>query len=282
MKHLGGITIQDYVSTSPATPPTAQMYGYPKADGHYWVKNAAGIEYRLTNNIPLDNTGIVAGPSTGNNVSISTVAVQALNNGVASLLELNPAGGDVYINGVPGGGPMILNTFGIQQYVSGSPGGTLFLNNNGGSIACFFLRAVNAGPDTTGRSTTSTSYAAVNGTTFAMTVPYPASGVITVNLTSLMGMNPVGAAKRGFLSFEIRDGNSGGAQLWAGSDVYSMQVWDSEPPGTTSPVSKSGCWTIAPATPSSGVYWIRPMIKSSAGTSTVTVTNCTLSVQPSL
>lgn len=282
MKHVGGVIIQDYVSTSPATPPASQQYAYPKSDGHYYTKNAAGVEYRLTNNIPLDNTGIVAGPSTGLNVSVSTQAVQALNNGVVSYLELNPSGGDVIVNGIAGGSPLLLNNFGLQTYVSGVAAGTLYLNNNGGQVASFGMRAVQFGPDTSARSTTSTSYAAVNGTTFAVTIPFPASTLITINITTLMGMNPVGAAKKGNITFEIKDGTSGGAALWNASDLYSIQLWDSEPPTTASPVTRSGSWTVNVGAPSSGVLWIRPMMKSNAGTSTLTVTNCTLSVTPSL
>lgn len=263
----------------------------------------ADVVMRLlnTNSVSTGDSALRIGLSTAQNLQFSNSEIQSFNNGSVAALNLQPFGGNVAVGagqvqiasqltawataalllGSPTGTGLIAHAFGLDAGSNGVLNQPLYLNNNSSKgIASSPMRQGFMGFDTTGRTTTSTTYAAVNGTTDAFTVTAPPSGYLTLSLSALLSLAPLSAAKKGNLSFEIRDGTSAGAVLWGASDIFSIQLWDNE--CTEGPVTRSATWQINAGAASTGTYWIRPMFKVSAVTSTLTSANTTCGATPSL
>lgn len=263
----------------------------------------ADIVLRLlnTNSVFTGDSALRIGLLNAQNLQVSNLEIQSLINGAAAALQLQPGGGNLVLGtgqiqapgsgsawatsplllGSPTGTGLIGSGFGFDAGFNGTLNQPLYLNNNSSKgIASSPMRQGFMGFDTTGRTTTSTTYAAVNGTTDAFTVTAPPSGYLTLSLSALLSIAPLSASKKGNLSFEIRDGTSAGAVLWGASDIFSIQLWDNE--CTEGPVTRSATWQINAGAASTGTYWIRPMFKVSAVTSTLTSANTTCGATPSL
>lgn len=149
----------------------------------------------------------------------------------------------------------------LQSALNGLPGGTLYLNNNGGSVASFLMRARYA-HDTSGSQFTSTNTAFVPiGTTNAdVTIPITASGAITVTLGGDLQVSIATAFS--IASFEIRDANVTGTVLFSPSDNFSVSFNGA----INQRAPMAGTFLISGLAPASGILYIRPALRTTAGT----------------
>lgn len=97
----------------------------------------------------------------------------------------------------------------LQSVLNGAPGGVLFLNNNGGGVESLPMRPAFSA-NISAVSTTSAAFVPLGG--LSVTLPQSPSGWMTVALAARAdGGNALGLAS--VVSFEVRDGTSGGTSL---------------------------------------------------------------------
>lgn len=110
-------------------------------------------------------------------------------------------------------------------------------------------------------STGSTIYVPLGGDDISLTMPYPPSGIISVNIAASIAVNAVGPY--GTVSYEIRDANSSGTQRWVAADgnaAFQYSVTANTAIGIASRTSR------AIGLPTTGTAFIRAMYKTSGGT----------------
>lgn len=110
-------------------------------------------------------------------------------------------------------------------------------------------------------STGSTVYVPLGSDDIAITMPYPPSGIISVNITASIAVTAVGPY--GTMSYEIRDNNASGTQRWVAADgnaAFQYSVTASTAIGIASRTSR------AISLPTSGTAYIRAMYKTGGAT----------------
>lgn len=106
-------------------------------------------------------------------------------------------------------------------------------------------------------STVSAAFVALGALTTDVTIPYPASGILSVTFGGALSTSV--AAQFSILSFEIRDTNVGGTLRLAASDDRSLFAT------ITGSVSSQRTW-IASGLPTTGNAFVRLMLRSTTAT----------------